>query len=390
MINDENESSTFQIIMNKHIKIKVEEQSKSYLFIIASNETRDFVIIYIHQSIFFYCEKYTLKDLQKINFFQNFQNVNDIILVIKQLFEEKKDSIKIEEEEEKQITISLELELSVSGFNFNLRKEKIEFVLPNDNLDSMVRYKLLWFSSLFLFKEKEKDEKIKKEQEQNISNLKQEITNLKAINEELKLKLSNIEFTLTNGKNNRNNKVNKNINFTNSRIINESNINKMKFISQKIKRLFNEKFIKYEMVYSARINGDTGSKFHENCDYINNTLTLVYTNTKKIFGGFAYKTWNSLGLGRKIDSNSFIFSVDKQKIYNPILGEKKYHLYCSDNDGPCFYAFSIENFCLERGGTINEINKCNFESFEKEYEINDGIKNFTIKELEIYKVIFEN
>ena len=390
MINDENESSTFQIIMNKHIKIKVEEQSKSYLFIIASNEARDFVIIYIHQSIFFYCEKYTLKDLQKINFFQNFQNVNDIILVIKQLFEEKKDSIKIEEEEEKQITISLELELSVSGFNFNLRKEKIEFVLPNDNLDSMVRYKLLWFSSLFLFKEKEKDEKIKNEQEQNISNLKQEIINLKAINEELKLKLSNIEFNLAKDKSNKNNKVNKNINFTNSKIINESNINKMKFISLKIKRLFNEKLLKYEMIYSARINGDTGPKFHEKCDYINNTLTLVYTNRNKIFGGFAYKTWNSLGLGRKFDSNSFIFSVDKQKIYNPIIGKNKYHLYCSDNDGPCFYAFTIENFCLERGGAINEINKCNFESFEKEYEINDGIKNFTIKELEIYKVTFEN
>ena len=385
MNNDKNELSTFQIIMNKLIK----KESKNYLFVMASNNTKDFVILLIHQSSYIYCEKYELEDLKKINFFKNFQNLNveNYIELMKKLFEEKKDSIEIDEEEDKQIKISLNIELSVSGLNYNLKSEKIEFILQNDKLEQIVRYNLIWFSVLFLFREKEEKDKINEEHKKNIEILMQQIFNLKTINEELKLKLSKFEFNLNNNK--INNKVIKNI-FNDSKIINETNINKMQFITQKLKRLFIEKSVTYQKVYSAKLNGDTSSKFHELCDYINNTLTIVHTDTNKIFGGFAFKTWNSFELGRKSDTKSFIFSLDKQKIYNPILGEQKFHLYCSENEGPCFYAFSIENFCLEKGGYIDEIKKCNFESFEEEYEINDGNKNFKIIELEVYKVLFEN
>ena len=145
------------------------------------------------------------------------------------------------------------------------------------------------------------------------------------------------------------------------------------------------------MIYSATLNGDSSQKFHELCDNQANTLVIIKTENNNIFGGFASKTWNSMELGRKKDLKSFLFSIVNKKIYNPKhddVNNKRYHLFCSKKDGPCFYAFSIENLCLENGGICDEIIKCNYDSFENDYEINNGNREFKIKELEMYKIIF--
>ena len=141
------------------------------------------------------------------------------------------------------------------------------------------------------------------------------------------------------------------------------------------------------MLYSAKINGDKSQKFHELCDNHKNTLVLIKTDLNVIFGGFAGKMWNSLELGRKKDIKSFLFSFENKKIYNPKL-DSKYHLFCSDNDVPFFYAFSVDNLCLQNGGFCDEIYKCNYDSFETEYELNNGSKQFKIDELEVYEVKF--
>ena len=359
-------SPIFQIIMNMLIK----KENKNYVLAVASNKTRDFVIIIVQQSSYIYCKKYTLEDIIKINFFKNYELLSNCIEIIVNLFSSKKDLILLEEEEEKKVKINLDIEISVSGIKLSLGKERIEFILPNDDVDQVIKYNLIWYNILFLFQEKEENENLRKEKETKIEKLNQEISDLKAIIEELKMAKLNIN--LYHNKITNNNNINKDNNCDKSQIINELNIQKIEFIKQKIKNIFNVKKLTFKMIYSAKTNGDTSIKFHEFCDNTNNTLVLVRTDTNNIFGGFTSKTWNSMELGRKKDQRSFLFSINRQKIYSPILDDlnnQRYHVFCSDTDGPCFYAFSIENFCLERGGTINEINKCNFESFEKEYEI---------------------
>ena len=382
------DSPIFQIIMNMLIK----RENKNYVLAVASNKTRDFVILIIQQSSYIYCRKYILDDLTKINFFKSYQNygLSKCIEIMVNLFLTKKDIILIEEEEKKNIKMNLELEISVSGLNLSLGKEKIEFNLPNDDVDQVIINNLIWYNILFLFQEKEEFEKYKIEKEQKIEKLNRDIFDLKAIIEELKMAKLDINLY--------NNKITNNIfykenNFDKSQIINNLNIQKIEFIKQKIKNLFNVKKLIFKLIYSAKVNGDTSYKFHEFCDNISNTLILICTETNNIFGGFSSKTWNSMELGRKKDSKSFLFSINKHKIYNPILEDsenQRYHLFCSETDGPCFYAFSIENLCLKNGGTCDEIKKCNFEKFEEEYEINDGKKDFRIKELEIFQILFDN
>ena len=365
----ENDNSEFQIIMNMLLK----RNEKNYILIIASNKARDFAIILIQQSSFVYCNKYLLDDFKKINFFKNYFGLSQCIEIMINLFKEKKELIRIEEEENHIVKLGLDIEISIVGMNLNLPNEKIEFILDNDNVHQVIKNNLLWYTVLFLFNEKEEDKKLISEKENKIMELSNKISQLKQNLEEKKI------TTYLYEDNNIKNDLRK------SKIITNVNIDNFEFVKNRLKIFNKDKKLNFQILYSAKINGDKSFIFHELCDNHKNTLILIKTDLNIIFGGFAGKTWNSRELGRKRDFKSFLFSLGKQKIYNP-KQESKYHLYCSDNDGPCFYAFSVDNLCLQNGGFCDEIYKCSYDSFENEYELNNGTKHFKIDELEVYEV----
>ena len=367
----EKEINDFDIIMN----MLINNNEKDYLIIVASNKTRDYAIILIQQSSYIYFRKYFLDDFKKINFFKNYLSfgINQCIEIMINLFKEKKELINIEEEENNQIKLSLDLEISVVGMNLNLPKERIELILLNDNCEFEIKNNLIWKSILYLFQEKEKGEKIILELENRIKELTKNIYELKQNMDEKKL----TNYFLEDIKNKY--ELNK------GNIINEYNEINFEFVKKRLELINKDKKLNLLMLYSAKINGDKCQKFHHFCDNHHNTLIIIKTDKNIIFGGFAGKTWNSWELGRKKDIKSFLFSLNKKKIYNS-KPDSKFHLYCSENDGPCFYAFSVENFCLQNGGFCDEVYKCNFDSFENDFELNDGVKKFNISELEVYEV----
>lgn len=389
----ENSSYLFQIKMNMLIK----KDDKYYLLSIASNKSRDFAIILVQQSSYVYCKKYDIEDFKQINFFKyhNF-GMRECIDIMINLFQEKKDKITLDEEENIKIKLTLDIEIGVSGIDLSIGKETIEFTLINDYDDQMIKNTLIWFSVLFLFQEKENFKKLELEQKNEIMKLKQQNEDLRGMIEELKnykVKEYISEGNILNNNNKIKDKDDEEEEFNKSEIINKLNIDDFNFVLDKINSIFEGKTIRFKKIYSATKNGDSSQKFHELCDNHYNTLILVQTVTNNIFGGFTSKVWNSMELGRKKDSKSFLFSLNQKKIYNPNLDDStkiKYHLYCSENEGPCFYAFSIENNCLKNGGICDEISKCNYDSFKVEYELNNGIKNFKIRQLEIYEIILEN
>ena len=370
---DEKKIDDIQIIMN----ILINKNEKDYLIVISLSEPHDYAIIFVQQSSFIYCGKYGLDDFKKINFFKNYSNfgLKQCIEILINLIEEKKNLIHIEEEENKLLKLTLEFEINVVGMKFNLPKEKIEILLKNYNVEQVTKNKLIWHSLLYLFKQKEEGQKKKLELEDKIKQLTKEINELKQNLEEKKI-INPFSYD-----NNIRNDLKK------SNIITENNLKNFEFVKFRLKRINKDKTLNFLLLYSAKINGDKSQKFHELCDNHKNTLVLIKTDLNVIFGGFAGKMWNSLELGRKKDIKSFLFSFENKKIYNPKL-DSKYHLFCSDNDGPCFYAFSVDNLCLQNGGFCDEIYKCNYDSFETEYELNNGSKQFKIDELEVYEVKF--
>ena len=75
-----------------------------------------------------------------------------------------------------------------------------------------------------------------------------------------------------------------------------------------------KKIKKIKLLYKASRDGDSAQNFHQYCDNITNTLTIVKTTKNKKFGGFTNQTWSGKN-GYKSDKNAFIFSLDNKEIY---------------------------------------------------------------------------
>ena len=163
------------------------------------------------------------------------------------------------------------------------------------------------------------------------------------------------------------------------------------FIINILSNLFSNNNIALDQLYKASCNGDNINAFHQNCDNIKNTLIIIKTDDKKIFGGFTCAVWDKSNK-YKFDDNAFLFSLDNYEIY-PILEKYKNEaINCRRN----FYApiFGKDLFIFD-GFFSSKLNKTeeNYFDYSKSQLINEkyklsGKKNFTVTEMEVYKINF--
>ena len=75
---------------------------------------------------------------------------------------------------------------------------------------------------------------------------------------------------------------------------------------------------KFTMLYKWSSHGWDPKTLHNKCDNRGPTLTVMKSKVNKIFGGFAFESWQSHKNGEwKNDSNVFIFSLDTKKLDRP-------------------------------------------------------------------------
>jgi len=152
-------------------------------------------------------------------------------------------------------------------------------------------------------------------------------------------------------------------------------------ISSRIQRTLNKKNIKYKIIFRSNIDGDCASTFHEKCDKIRNTLILIKASGNKRFGGFTTETWDGNDINKK-DEKSFIFSIDKMKIYDIIPGQNA--INCNPDLGPVFLSqIKLLDKFFTQGGTTSTKGK-NYKTLE-DFEITDGAEKFGVKEVEVYQ-----
>ena len=163
-------------------------------------------------------------------------------------------------------------------------------------------------------------------------------------------------------------------------------------ISNRIKNKDNlNKNIKYQLIYRGSRDGMNASSFHQKSNGISPTINIIKTTKGFKFGGYTEKTWenNSSGIYIK-DDKSFVFSLNYMKIYHHIQG-KEAILHHNDY-GPTFYwcFYSYNNFNENFNNTYSK-NSCNnsYSGFERDYELTNGDSKFSIKEIEVFKVLFE-
>ena len=153
-------------------------------------------------------------------------------------------------------------------------------------------------------------------------------------------------------------------------------------ISSRIQRTLNKKNIKYKIIFRSNIDGDCASTFHEKCDKIRNTLILIKASGNKRFGGFTTETWDGNDINKK-DEKSFIFSIDKMKIYDIIPGQNA--INCNPDLGPVFLSqIKLFDKFFTQGGTTSTKGK-NYKTLE-DFEITDGAEKFGVKEVEVYQI----
>ena len=336
------------------------------ILIIAKNINNDIV----YQNIFSLNELMTLSKA-----FRFCDDINEALNIISKIFETN-DKYYLSKDDENLI-LNLIINLP-SG-----EEQEIQLNLKRiDSMENVSKEELL--------------ERIKLLEEEN-KRLKEEISKLKKEN----VKKDNIIKTLSQNKNNididnkdeeideTKEEDNLDENVINTDIIKTQE--EVTFIENRLKQIyyFQNKNIKYELLYKGTKNGDKSLNFHTKVDGIRNTLTVVKTKKGVRFGGFTSEIWNQIGGYGKCDPLAFCFSLELKKIYNS--QKNQLAIFCSDGYGPYFKGtntiFGIYNNFFSQGGWCDYTTfSYSFGKFEKNFEITNGEQNFCVDDVEVFRV----
>ena len=342
-----------------------------------------------HLSNYCYQVDYSLEDFQKLSKgFKMCESIDEILEIVKEIFNSKKAQIKIEKGKNKVIIL---LYIILLGG----KEQEIQIELNQKNLDLNEINKELCNKVNIL----ESDIKvIKKENINNIekiNNLEKEIKELKQWKEKYDSELQQLIKSKIQKAND--NEFMKKID---SVIIKEKK--EIEFLENRLKNndpILMKKNITFKLLYRATKDGNSPESFHQKCDNIKGTLTIMKTSKGMRFGGYTECTWNADPKGgqNKKDNNGigFCYSLDLFKIYNNTK-EANSTIRCYEKEGPDFYGgdcymFDIyfpinSNTGIYTGYTVKNNS---FGKFEKDYEINNGESKFVLQELEIFQILYD-
>ena len=212
-----------------------------------------------------------------------------------------------------------------------------------------------------------------------ISKLKNRITSLEIENGKLVSKVSILEKFLSMS-------INDQIRLK-QKILSDiiTNITELDLINKRLLR--QNKRVSYTLIYKATRDGDKAENFHEMCDQYNHTLILIKTEKGRRFGGYAYEKWEGDDISKK-DNRAFLFSIDKNKIYNVIKNEDAIGCYKLNGPDFCGWQIVIQDKFLSNKQCYTGEKEMNFNT-EEDYELNNGEKYFGIQELEVFQIKWE-
>ena len=168
---------------------------------------------------------------------------------------------------------------------------------------------------------------------------------------------------------------------------------------KRLKKDFKE-IVDFKLLYRGSVDGKSSADFHKKCDGKGNTISIIRSNQRYVFGGYAVNKWTKNAFTWVNDDlKSFVFSLNLMKIYDSTpTYNQKYHL--GEYSGPQFWAFT----CSDDTGyskddvkpfgssvqTIYHDGNLHFTGFPSKYEINGGKNYFYIDEIEVFQVVYKN
>ena len=362
---------------NKNIDFKYEKklllENINYLIIFDKlKDKEEELIIFVKEenviSSGYYQESFTLDNLQKLNkSFRLFDTIEETIDALKDVIEDNK--------------ISIKKDLDILNFMVKFNKagkgeEEVNLKLSKNSLSIGKIVEGLIEQINEMKKEiKQNKEEIQKNKEEIKQNKEEYKVEIKKINEKLDILLK--EKAKADGIDSKIIKKNEELNLISDRIKNTE--------------ILKNKKIKYKLLYRGTRDGMNASSFHQKCNSIPNTVSIIQTTKGYKFGGYAEKTWeNHDGLTLIKDDKSFVFSIDYMKIYNHVNGTDA--ILHDNNFGPtfryCFYLY--KDFSKNENSTYykNDANQ-HYSGFNRDFELNDGEQYFSVAEIEVFQIILE-
>ena len=282
-----------------------------------------------------------LEQLCKINkFFLQFDNLKEISDSIKKIIDNKNANI---EKREKEMILTLINPMNQKEFNLSLPLKENDIKAEISSLNSYV---------IQLNEKYENLDKRVKYLEKKI----EEICSVKQQSQKIEKR------------------VDINTMFCNSSIVKKDEIDLIcSWMEKKPK--------KFKLLLDSKFDNDLTSTFYNKCNEKSPTIVFVKSNDGYRFGGYTSMFWPKNGYGN--DTKSFLFSLDFKKKYNCIKND--WATYHEPNN---YFSFG-NNIYIYNNCTQNNLNYvCSPVSYDipKNYVLNGGKDNFTVKSYEVYEI----
>ena len=161
----------------------------------------------------------------------------------------------------------------------------------------------------------------------------------------------------------------------------ESNID---FDEELVESWLNNREFNSELLYRKSRDGSKPDDFHNKCDNKGITITFIETTKGYKFGGYTELNWDKSKKNKK-DNSTFIFSFNNKQKYTARNNNDS--IYCVSNEGPrfgCIYPEIYLYETLDKGRSWDN-NQC---TFVDKRVLTNGEEYWDVKELEVYKIIY--
>ena len=146
------------------------------------------------------------------------------------------------------------------------------------------------------------------------------------------------------------------------------------------------KSLKFELIFTASINGDNAKDFHRSCDGKGPTVTIVKGKNGHIFGGYVTVPFSSDGQSH-YDDKAFLFSLTNNKKF-PIKIKEQAVSHNFKLWGPYIGYMDKCDLAIKSGCLNNKESYCEPTSYEFERVdlIGTSDKHFGVEDYEVYLV----
>jgi hypothetical protein len=105
---------------------------------------------------------------------------------------------------------------------------------------------------------------------------------------------------------------------------------------------------RFEVLYDAKVDGYSCATFHQKCDNVNGTITLVTLTNGAKFGGYNPDNWAGNGIYKNAPG-AFLFSLTDGKGSGPQkfqlqARQERNAIHCSPSYGPTFGSGGLISF----------------------------------------------